>query len=674
MTRRIQTGAQLGLLSALFAACSLAACGSGDDPPATTTPPAPTPAAPPPPVTASAAQVVVTTSDGPADAFTLEETANVRIEAAVDMLSTTLVRLNGKDVTASFSRASGNTLTATLSALAQGPNVLTVTDAATGTIKYAQRTLTRATPLRSDCVSLVGMTIPASAISLPTKGATVTSATLIAAVPAPVVTNNVTQLPSPQLCQVNGSILPLDSEAPPINFRINLPAGWNQKMAQMGGSGFNGSLPRALTGANMRYGPEALPPDAPYAVTRGFVTYGSDSGHQGGGAAWALNKEAFANYGYMQVKKTRDVALQVTAAAYGMQPRKTYYLGSSTGGREGLQAAQRYADAYDGILSQVPVIAWPEMNTYQAIRARQAQLGAGWIPPAKIALVDAEVRRQCDALDGLVDGYIASTFACDKLFDPQLVASPWFNIRCPDGQDAGNSCMSDAQIATLNLIRAPNKYPFALSNNVSSFAGWPVGGESTSNSRYSGSQPNLTATNAPDAFLAATVGTTDFNSLLFRPEDHASGMQYVASTIYASNPDLRRFRARGGKLLLKSNSIDYVANPRMITEYFESVIKEMGKAEVDEFIRYYYATGVGHGNNIGINTVTGAVAPYYVDWIDMLDKWVEDGLVPSDAPTVTLQNPTPPFAVVTSLPMCRYPTTPFYTGGDQTVAKSYSCR
>ncbi len=66
---------------------------------------------------------------------------------------------------------------------------------------------------------------------------------------------------------VDDQILPVDPKAPPINFRVVLPANWSRHAAQLGGSGMNGTIPN-LTGREL---------------ARGFATYGSDSGHQMGG-------------------------------------------------------------------------------------------------------------------------------------------------------------------------------------------------------------------------------------------------------------------------------------------------------------------------------------------------------------------------------------------------------
>jgi hypothetical protein len=76
---------------------------------------------------------------------------------------------------------------------------------------------------------------------------------------------------TPAYCSVEGSLAPVDKNAPPIRFGIALPASWSLRGAQLGGGGMNGMIPR-LTGGVGRGGPALL--------QQGFATYGSDSGHQ----------------------------------------------------------------------------------------------------------------------------------------------------------------------------------------------------------------------------------------------------------------------------------------------------------------------------------------------------------------------------------------------------------
>jgi tannase/feruloyl esterase len=118
----------------------------------------------------------------------------------------------------------------------------------------------------------------------------------------------------------------------------------------------NGSIPD-LTG-------RAYPIDGKSPAQLGFVTYGSDSGHQMGTATdWTLNDEAIRNLGYMQMKKTHDAAMVLVERMYGERPRYSYYTGTSQGGREALTVAQRYPADYDGVIANVPIAlltAWVE--------------------------------------------------------------------------------------------------------------------------------------------------------------------------------------------------------------------------------------------------------------------------------------------------------------------------
>jgi feruloyl esterase len=144
--------------------------------------------------------------------------------------------------------------------------------------------------------------------------------------------------------------------AKPINFRVALPASWSHRAAQIGGGGFNGTIPNLTGGADK-------PP-----LQQGFATYGSDSGHQSGGPGgprggpnaasqdWAVNDEVMKNLGYMQMKKTHDAAMIIVERMYGERPRFNYFIGVSQGGREALTVAQRYPADYDGISASVPIV------------------------------------------------------------------------------------------------------------------------------------------------------------------------------------------------------------------------------------------------------------------------------------------------------------------------------
>src|SRR5579864_3298966 len=180
------------------------------------------------------------------------------------------------------------------------------------------------------CQALQGLVISPASLSLPTNGAVIVSASLV-----------MTGDPgnrNGEFCKVLGSIRPVDLTAPDIHFEVNLPTTWNNRSLQMGGGGNDGSLVTGLTGASNQVA------SSPTPLAQGYVTLGSDSGHEGNGfdGRFGLNDEALANFGRLQIKKTHDVAMFLVKRYYGSLPRHSYLIGGSQGGHEALIAAQKY--------------------------------------------------------------------------------------------------------------------------------------------------------------------------------------------------------------------------------------------------------------------------------------------------------------------------------------------
>ena len=273
---------------------------------------------------------------------------------------------------------------------------------------------------------------------------------------------------NPQFCRVQGHIDPTDPKAPPIRFQLNLPVQWNGRSVQYGGGGFNGVL---ITGLSL---PPASPFDVASPLAKGFATYGTDSGHETRPGEppqlFAANDEAFVNFAHASYKKVRDAAVMLIERAYGSKPDKTYFVGSSEGGREGLTMAQRYPEAFDGIFSRVPVINWVGLQ-HAGTRAGLATMGEGWIRPAQVKLVHDAVLAACDAQDGVADGLVEDPVGCKKHFDPA-------KLLCASGA-SGDQCLSEAQVTAIRTLHAPYKFSFALANGVSEYPGWSVSGEGT---------------------------------------------------------------------------------------------------------------------------------------------------------------------------------------------------
>ena len=512
--------------------------------------------------------------------------------------------------------------------------------------------------------------IPASAIGLPSGEANIDSATFMP--PSPVAITQMAPTPAsrvipanPAFCKVLGHIQPLDPSAPPIKFEVNLPADWNGRSLQYGGGGFNGVL---ITGLGL---PPAARFDQPSPLARGYVTIGTDSGHQARPGeppqVFALNDEAFVNFSHAAYKKVHDVSAALVKAAYSEAPHKMYFMGSSEGGREALTMAQRYPNDFDGIFARVPVINWVGLQ-HSGARDGMATFGEAWIRPAQIKLVADAVRAACETVDGVV----SDAAGCRTKFDPT-------KLLCAAGQ-TGDDCLSAPQIAAINQLHASYTFPFALENGVTQYPGWGVSGEDNPSfgptggwgAWWLGAKPP-TLPPSPENGIAWVFGAGGMAYVFardpkldvasYKPEDHAERVREVSRLMDSTNPDLSAFRAHGGKLIMLEHMADYAQSPFAGIGYFESVQAKLGKAETAQFARLYTAPGVDH---------VGSGAPGNFDALGALTDWVESGK-PPEGLTLAEQKLEPGFPVTRTRPLCEWPAWPHFKGGDVKAAASYEC-
>jgi hypothetical protein len=544
----------------------------------------------------------------------------------------------------------------------------------------------------ADCTAAkLGSTIPVSAIGEPVSGVTLN---------APVWTGATNSTPA--YCSVNGSMAPIDTgaNAKPINFRVVLPASWSHRSAQMGGGGNNGVIPNLLAGVD-QVSRSSL-------VQFGFATYGSDSGHQssprgpargtGGTPAssdsddWALNEEAMKNLGYMQLKKTHDAAIVLIKRIYGEKPRFNYFFGTSQGGREALTVAQRYPADYDGIAANVPVVNFSSLMLAPELIRIQEKPSANWVTPAKVNAIRGEFMRQCDKLDGLVDGIINNYMACRAIFDRMQAprnSNPWSTRRCPNNVDpnpadaSANACLTDGQIATLRFVYSRYLFARPLANGVKSFGMWtpntdPSGSGLIAPVRYRGQEG--AGANAPMHSHLGVLGVTGFlmQNLNANPLDYVEGGAFdarrrqISSALDSTNPDLNAFYRRGGKLIVVIGTNDTLASPGAQLDYYQSVINKMGRKKVDAFARLFVLPQANHGlsgTNYSVDgegkSVPARPIPNTYNRLGLLLDWVERNAPPPMSVTVTGGD--------RSLPMCSYPAYPKYVSGPADVATSYVC-
>lgn len=512
------------------------------------------------------------------------------------------------------------------------------------------------------CAALADLTFPASATGLPTTGASIHSAVLVPA--------NAEGNANGEYCKVLGAIHPATYTAPDINFEVNLPSAWNRKSLQFGGGGLNGTLVTGLGRYAKQPDSEATP------LARGYLTLGSDSGHQSAGGFdgnFFLNAEAMDNYGHMQVKKTHDVAMLLAEQRYGARPQYNYFIGGSQGGHEGFDAVQRYPDDYHGVIAGYPAhnVLMLHLAALDFTRALMADDGKAWLNPAEAQLLVNAVYERCDALDGGTDGIIGNVAACIAATAPLKLLSADNPLRCPEGAEGGDACLSDAQLTALNRIDSPYTPGFRLFPDDTESAVFPKWTPFEGSTFRDGLPTILGAEGPHQALQAGPADATNrfaiaqdltldvFND--YEPRAYAGRITEVAARISANSVAIERYRANGGKLIFFHGLVDDFITPYSSIQYWERLVARFGETALGEFVKFYTIPGMGH--------VTG-VFNARIDTLGALEAWVERGeapgtLVASDANQATAGR---------TRPVCHFPQWPQYDGsGDINAATSFRC-
>ena len=497
-------------------------------------------------------------------------------------------------------------------------------------------------PLTPDgCAALVGLEIPAKAIDLPTQGAYVETAVWDAA---------------GSYCAATGWIRAV-SAPQDMQFQVNLPAHWNGRTLQFGGGGFDGSLVTATGNYT------AQPAGTPTALAQGWVTLGSDGGHQGApgfDGTFQLDEELFLNYGQWSVKKAHDAAAAVIDAAYGADAKWSYFIGGSQGGHEALDAAARYPKDYDGIVANYPAYNVTMMHV-GAVNFRDALLldgGAGHLNAAETATITDAVYAACDGLDGAADGIISDVRGCGEAFDVDTLA-------CPAGVDAAtvDTCLSEAEIAA--AVKITTDYDLGIDIEGNSVFAKSALLEGALYQGFAGFGSGPLSQGLQFQVFAATMrygvagDPPGFDPYTADPLDYADRVQEVGEIMDVTDVSLNRFRAHGGKVILTHGTIDDFITPHNTVQYWESLQDEFGK-RLDSFAKFYMVPGWGHGQG-------RFVAQY--DGLGAIVDWVENGVAPSG-----LVAGDGTAGADRTRPMCEYPAWPEYTGaGSIDDATSFTC-
>ena len=505
----------------------------------------------------------------------------------------------------------------------------------------------------ASCNSLAGMKIGDASVTA--AGSINPPFSIMAQVPPQLVSLSV------PFCRVEGTIRPTaDSD---IRFELWLPpaSAWNGKYEGVGNGGFAGFI---------TYEPMC------WALEAGYAVSGTDTGHVASvvDARWAIgHPEKVTDFGWRAIHETAAASKAIVQAYYGRVPSHAYFSGCSDGGREALMEAQRFPEDYDGIVSVAPANYWTQVLA-GAIWNEQALVAepGGAITAKKLPAITAAALAACHGEDEILD----NPKQCR--FDPSV-------LLCKGAES--DSCLTSQQITTLQKIYSGRQD--AAGKPI--FPGFEPGGEANPG----GWAQWITGdgANPGEGSLQLAFGVGYFaNMVLEKPDWDFRGMNFDADvkfaaaktgqTLDATDTNLDRFKAAGGRLIQVHGWSDAALPPAASIQYYEEVAaKSGGVPQTQSFYRLFMAPGMQHcGGGVGPNAFGGPFglpAPTHDaahDIVSALAHWVEDGVAPAQIVATKYQDDDPQKGIAMQRPWCPYPAVARYSGqGSRNEAASFAC-
>lgn len=389
-----------------------------------------------------------------------------------------------------------------------------------------------------------------------------------------------------------------------LHFVMRLPAAWQGRFLLAGCGGFCGEL---------------LPDKEGYsntinvAVRRGYAAIAHDGGHRAPSwdTAWARDREALEIWSHKLLPMLTNAGTELAKSVYGTPPKFKYYSGCSNGGRLGLAAAQRYPGLFDGIAAGASVAdlsgtagLWGNWTVSRMMRD-----GKPVLPTERWKVVREFVLQRCDALDGRRDGRVDAPRNC-KVDFAELATRD-------GGLEADQAAALNALYGGVRNVRGEIVYP-TLEYGSEIFAEvWLAG---------SAERPGwgILASDGYRRLLSASVGESveglgtsveAMQSLIARSP--------VPAMTDATNPDLRPFARKGGKLLIYHGLADPLIIPKPIEDYYAAAARKAGGIDrLRKNARLFMVPGWGHCWERPSPTGDD------FDPLTALESWVERGEAP----------------------------------------------
>ncbi|KAF9873087.1 tannase and feruloyl esterase [Colletotrichum karsti] len=431
-----------------------------------------------------------------------------------------------------------------------------------------------------------------------------------------------------------------------ISLEAWLPLEWSGRFLGTGNGGMNGCI---------KYG------DLNYGATHQFATIGTNNGHDGiSGAPFLNNPGVIEDYVYRAVHLEAELGKAIAEEFYGKKHTKSYYLGCSTGGRQGFKEAQTFPEDFDGIVAGAPAFDLISLMywTGQLFIKTGSNETSRFLTPAQWELVNADILKQCDGLDGLEDGILE---------DPSLCQYRPEGLICSEGQ---TDCLTGEQAATVRAIFSP---VYGLDGQ---FIYPRLQPGSNATERLLNGQPHQYPS---DWWRYVVYNDTEWDPATLGPQDYAVASKQNPWNVATWEGDLSAAKERGVKILHYHGLQDNAISSDNSERYYDYVSRTMSlsSTELDEFYRYFRISGMAHcRGGTGASMIGGnpeSFASYHSDAnvLAAIVRWVEEGVAPD---YILGSRLTASGEVDLQRKHCKYPARNVFTGkGDPANADSWQC-
>ncbi|TLS26432.1 hypothetical protein PpBr36_04243 [Pyricularia pennisetigena] len=464
--------------------------------------------------------------------------------------------------------------------------------------------------------------------------------------------NRPSQLVSVPLCRVQSNIS--TSATSGLHFEAWLPQNWSGRFLSTGNGGLGGCVQYE---------------DVEWAASLGFAAVATNNGHDGmDGIPFFQKPEVVEDFAFRAIKTGVVVGKDVSRAFYGREHSKSYYLGCSTGGRQGMKMVQDYPEMFDGVSVGAPALNFNNLNTWSGhfLPVTGSNTSDTFVSEDLWRVVHEDMLSQCDALDGLADGILEAPDLCRYKADGLL---------CDNGSAQPGSCLTAKQVNTVNTIFSDTLAP----NGTVLYPRMQPGSEMIGafDIYYNGR-----ASDKSDWIKYVVMADPNFDPAKFTPDLWGMSDALNPFDIATTKADISAFRDRGGKLLHYHGTMDPVISSDMSPRYYESVRAALRQepAELDAFYRYFRISGMSH--------CSGGPGAHYIGnerkqvaFLDRPDdnllmslvRWVEEGQAPDFVTGTAFVDDKQGGQVAFTRRHCRWPLMNKFLGGDSNNADSWSC-